>query len=70
VKNVERGEARIRQRNTVSTVVAKKVALSKDPINELVIPYGPNRGRAFTEEEDRFLVCAAINLCAFFLCCV
>ena len=38
-------------------VLCFKVARTKNPWHTLKVSYGNNKGKAFTEEEDRFLVC-------------
>ncbi|CAD7698507.1 unnamed protein product [Ostreobium quekettii] len=64
VKNVERGEYKIkRQRNIMKALVAK-LDRYKNPWLELKIPYGGGKGKVFTEEEDRFLVCM-VNKCGY-----
>ena len=39
-----------------------KVAQHRNPFATLTINYGSSRGKAFTEEEDRFLVCMTAQL--------
>ena len=39
-----------------------KVKSTDNPWNSLTIKYGNNRGKLFTEEEDRFLVCMTHEL--------
>lgn len=62
IKTIERGEQRIQRNQDIMQAVARKVARYKNPLNELRIQYGPNKGKAFTEEEDRFLICAVHEL--------
>ena len=62
IKTIERGESRIQRNQDIMSALARKVSKYKNPVNELKIHYGPNKGKAFTEEEDRYLVCAVHEL--------
>ncbi len=42
--------------------IASKMERYKDPWHELKIQYGNTKGKAFTEEEDRFMICAMHKL--------
>lgn len=61
-KNIEKGEARIQRQSDIMTAIAKKLDKHKNPWQELKIQYGPAKGKAYTEEEDRFLVCMVHKL--------
>ena len=37
--------------------IAAKLDKYKNPWQELKLQYGPAKGKAYTEEEDRFMVC-------------
>jgi len=54
---IERGEARIQRRLSVRRSLDTKIAKYKSPFHQLRIQYGTNKGKNYTEEEDRFLVC-------------
>ncbi|KAK1787712.1 hypothetical protein P4O66_015934 [Electrophorus voltai] len=54
---VERGEARIQRRISIKKALDVKIARYKAPFHQLRIQYGTNKGKNYTEEEDRFLVC-------------
>jgi SWI/SNF-related matrix-associated actin-dependent regulator of chromatin subfamily A member 5 len=54
---IEKGELKIVRRNEIKDVLDWKVSRSKTPWQTLKIDYGTNRGKAFTDEEDRFLLC-------------
>ena len=62
IRQIERGESRIQRQKDIQAAVAKKVAKYRDPYHELRIVYGPNKGRAYSEEEDRFLLCKVHEL--------
>ncbi|KAJ9582248.1 hypothetical protein L9F63_003377 [Diploptera punctata] len=49
---IDRGEAKIQRRASI-----KKMARYRAPFHQLRIAYGTNKGKNYTEEEDRFLVC-------------
>uniref|UniRef100_A0A8C8I8Y1 SNF2 related chromatin remodeling ATPase 1 n=1 Tax=Oncorhynchus tshawytscha TaxID=74940 RepID=A0A8C8I8Y1_ONCTS len=54
---MERGEARIQRRISIKKALDAKVARYKAPFHQLRIQYGTNKGKNYTEEEDRFLIC-------------
>jgi SWI/SNF-related matrix-associated actin-dependent regulator of chromatin subfamily A member 5 len=56
-KNIERGEQKIQWQASIMDAIAKKLAKCKNPWQDLKIQYGPSKGKAYNEEEDRFLVC-------------
>jgi SWI/SNF-related matrix-associated actin-dependent regulator of chromatin subfamily A member 5 len=56
-KNIERGEQRIQRQESIMHAIAAKLDKYKNPWQELKLQYGPAKGKAYTEEEDRFLVC-------------
>ena len=58
VRNIERGEQKIQRQKDIIRAISKKLELYKNPARELKISYGTNKGKAYTEEEDRFLLCA------------
>jgi SWI/SNF-related matrix-associated actin-dependent regulator of chromatin subfamily A member 5 len=57
-RNIERGEAKIARQSAIIRSISKKLEAYKNPARELKISYGTNKGKAYTEEEDRFLLCA------------
>lgn len=54
---IERGEAKIQRRVGIKKALDAKMARYKAPFHQLRIQYGTNKGKNYTEEEDRFLVC-------------
>merc|ERR1712241_1017563 len=54
---IEKGEARIQRRALIKKALDAKIARYKAPFHQLRIAYGTNKGKNYTEEEDRFLVC-------------
>ncbi|XP_074651868.1 SWI/SNF-related matrix-associated actin-dependent regulator of chromatin subfamily A member 5-like [Tubulanus polymorphus] len=54
---IERGEAKIQRRAGIKKALDAKMARYRAPFHQLRIQYGTNKGKNYTEEEDRFLVC-------------
>ena len=54
---IERGEAKIQRRFSIKKALDAKMARYRAPFFQLKIQYGTNKGKNYTEEEDRFLVC-------------
>merc|ERR1719447_917634 len=52
---IEKGEARIQRRALIKKALDAKIARYKAPFHQLRIAYGTNKGKNYTEEEDRFL---------------
>lgn len=40
-----------------------QMSMYRAPFHQLKIAYGTNKGKLFTEEEDRFLVCVYVRAC-------
>merc|ERR1711992_288888 len=55
--SIEKGESRIQRRALIKKALDAKIARYKAPFHQLRIAYGTNKGKNYTEEEDRFLVC-------------
>uniref|UniRef100_A0A7S0M6D0 Uncharacterized protein n=1 Tax=Cryptomonas curvata TaxID=233186 RepID=A0A7S0M6D0_9CRYP len=63
VKNqIEKGESKIQKRQEFMNAVKRKVEKYSNPWQQLKFQYGNAKGKAFTEEEDRFLVCMTHQL--------
>ncbi|KAL3320968.1 SWI/SNF- matrix-associated actin-dependent regulator of chromatin subfamily A member 5 [Cichlidogyrus casuarinus] len=54
---IERGEAKIQRRHAIKRALEVKMARYRAPFHQLRINYGANKGKNYTEEEDRFLIC-------------
>jgi len=54
---IEKGEARIQRRAGIKRALDAKMSRYRAPFHQLRIAYGSNKGKNYTEEEDRFLVC-------------
>ncbi|KAK9868512.1 hypothetical protein WJX84_000615 [Apatococcus fuscideae] len=57
IKNIERGEGRIQRQQDIMRAIASKLDRYRNPWQELKLQYGANKGKAYTEEEDRFILC-------------
>jgi SWI/SNF-related matrix-associated actin-dependent regulator of chromatin subfamily A member 5 len=62
IKNIERGEARISRKDEIMKSVSKKLDRYRNPWLELKIQYGQNKGKLYSEECDRFLLCSVHRL--------
>lgn len=56
IKTIEKGEQRIQRQHDIMHAIATKLEKYKNPWQELKLQYGQNKGKAYNEEEDRFLV--------------
>ena len=61
-KKIDEGERKIAEKERMATALKAKVSSTDNPWNMLALKYGNNRGKLFTEEEDRFLVCMTNEL--------
>ncbi|CAL2037227.1 unnamed protein product [Caenorhabditis brenneri] len=62
ISQIEKGEQRIQRKHAVKKALDAKIAKYKAPFQQLRISYGTNKGKTYTEEEDRFLVCETHRL--------
>jgi SWI/SNF-related matrix-associated actin-dependent regulator of chromatin subfamily A member 5 len=62
LEKIKKGEKKIARRLAIEHTLQGKVAQHRNPFATLTINYGSSRGKAFTEEEDRFLVCMTAQL--------
>ena len=53
---IEKGEQKIQRKKDIRRALDEKMARYKSPFHQLHIVYGTNKGKNYTEEEDRFLV--------------
>lgn len=54
---VEKGEQRIQRKQDIKRALDAKISRYRAPFHQLRIQYGTNKGKNYTEEEDRFLIC-------------
>merc|ERR1719393_437373 len=62
MKRIEDGERKIAEKAKMAEALQTKVRGCDNPWQNLLIKYGNNRGKLFTEDEDRFLVCMTNEL--------
>jgi SWI/SNF-related matrix-associated actin-dependent regulator of chromatin subfamily A member 5 len=62
IANIEKGESKLKRREEMAEALARKVARYKNPWTQLKIAYGPNKGKAYTPEEDQFIICMTHRL--------
>lgn len=62
IQQIERGENKIQRRISIKKALDAKMARYKMPFNQLKIQYGSSKGKNYTEEEDRFLICLLYKL--------
>ncbi|XJO76806.1 hypothetical protein BDV3_007283 [Batrachochytrium dendrobatidis] len=56
VGNIEKGEARLKKVQEVHEAITAKISKYRLPLQQLKLVYGQNKGKNYTEEEDRFLL--------------
>ncbi|MEW5311445.1 MAG: hypothetical protein WDW38_003160 [Sanguina aurantia] len=61
-RNIERGEQKIQRQSDIMAAITHKLERYKNPWQELKLAYGANKGKAYTEEEDRFILCMVHKL--------
>lgn len=54
--NVEKAEGRLQKIVETNSAIDQKVANYRVPLQQIKFVYGQNKGKTYTEEEDRFLV--------------
>ena len=54
--NIEKAEARLQKIIETNSAIDQKLALYRIPLQQVKFMYGQNKGKTYTEEEDRFLV--------------
>lgn len=57
IAQIEKGEQRIQRRQDIKRALEAKMTRYRAPFHQLRIAYGTNKGKNYTEEEDRFLIC-------------
>lgn len=58
---IEKGEQKIQRKKDIRRALDAKMARYKSPFHQLRIVYGTNKGKNYTEEEDRFLVSCSLE---------
>jgi len=56
ISNIEKGEAKLQKIQEIQDVLTQKITSHRNPLQQLKSPYHQNKGRNYTEDEDRYLV--------------
>ena len=56
VTRIEEGEAKLAKMQAHENVLKKRIAATRQPLQQLKLTYGQARGKSYSEEEDRFLL--------------
>lgn len=56
IANIERGEAKLKKIQVIQEALTAKISSHRNPLQQLKIPYHQNKGRNYTEDEDRYLL--------------
>jgi len=62
IKNIERGEQRIARQVMIVQIIETKLNNYQNPWRDLKFNYGPSKGKAYNEDEDRFMLCMTHKL--------
>ncbi|XP_041379818.1 LOW QUALITY PROTEIN: SWI/SNF-related matrix-associated actin-dependent regulator of chromatin subfamily A member 5-like, partial [Gigantopelta aegis] len=54
---IDKGEQKIQRKKDIKKALDAKMARYRSPFHQIHIVYGTNKGKNYTEEEDRFLIC-------------
>ena len=54
IAQIEKGEAKIQRRALIRKALDAKIARYRAPFHQLRLAYGTNKGKNYTEEEDRY----------------
>jgi len=63
IANIEKAEARLLKITEINAAIDQKISQARIPLQQVKLVYGQNKGKTYTEEEDRFLVrCFGLGL--------
>jgi SWI/SNF-related matrix-associated actin-dependent regulator of chromatin subfamily A member 5 len=62
LKSIEKGELRISRQKEIVQIIEMKLNQYKNPWRDLKFSYGGSKGKAYNEDEDRFLICMTHKL--------
>ena len=54
IAQIEKGEAKIQRRALIRKALDAKIVRYRAPFHQLRLAYGTNKGKNYTEEEDRY----------------
>ena len=56
IANIAKAEARLLKITEINAAIDQKIGQARVPLQQVKLVYGQNKGKTYTEEEDRFLV--------------
>jgi SWI/SNF-related matrix-associated actin-dependent regulator of chromatin subfamily A member 5 len=56
-QRIEEGEAKRNKRSNLESLLSKKILSVRSPMQELELNYPTTKGKVYSEEEDRYLLC-------------
>ncbi|ORX79706.1 hypothetical protein K493DRAFT_243417, partial [Basidiobolus meristosporus CBS 931.73] len=56
IANIEKGEARLKRQDEIQDQLTSKISQYRLPLQQLKLTHTQNKGKNYTEEEDRFLL--------------
>jgi NifU-like protein involved in Fe-S cluster formation len=56
IASIEKGESRIQRIIETNNAISQKIAQYRVPLQQIKFTYGQNKGKSYSDEEDRFLV--------------
>jgi len=62
ISNIEKGEAKLQKIQEIQDILTAKISNHRNPLQQLKIPYHQNKGRNYTEDEDRYLLVSLARL--------
>lgn len=62
LSNIEKGRNKLNRQKNLKGALESKFAQYDYPLYQLKINYGANKGKIYTEEEDRFIICLLYKL--------
>lgn len=57
IDRIEKGEQKIERKVKTEAILLNRITNNPDPLRTLAIPYGTQKGKYYTEDNDRFLLC-------------
>ena len=67
---IDKGEQKIQRKKDIKKALDAKMARYRSPFHQIHIVYGTNKGKNYTEEEDRFLVRERVWINGLVNCCL
>ncbi|KDN53349.1 hypothetical protein K437DRAFT_271581 [Tilletiaria anomala UBC 951] len=61
VSRIEEGEAKLAKQSLTESLLRKKIASYRSPLQQIKLTYNQTKGKSYSEEEDRFLLVRLAN---------